>query len=176
MTFKLSEAVEILERTPRTLQAMLSGLSDGWLNRNEGEGTWNALEVVLHLIEAERTNWIPRLTFLLGEEAGTPFPPFDRFANLDNPEQRTSERIVNEFADSRARSLMKLKEMLTDENLLERKGVHPEFGPVRASELIATWAVHDLTHTAQITRVLAVRYRSDVGPWIAYLSILKSKS
>jgi hypothetical protein len=32
--------------------------------------------------------------------------------------------------------------------------------------------VHDLTHLAQIARVLAKRYRDAVGPWRAYLGVL----
>ena len=61
MNFVLEEAVEILERTPRTLEAMLTGLSESWLACREGEGTWSASEVLDHLIEAEKSNWIPSL-------------------------------------------------------------------------------------------------------------------
>jgi hypothetical protein len=32
--------------------------------------------------------------------------------------------------------------------------------------------VHDLTHVAQIARVLAKRYRDAVGPWREYLGVL----
>lgn len=38
MNFKMTEAIEVLERTPQTLDYLLSGLSDGWLQCNEGEG------------------------------------------------------------------------------------------------------------------------------------------
>ena len=65
MNFNLEESIEILERTPLTLEQLLTGLSDGWLHSNEGEGTWNAFEVVNHLIECEKTNWMPRLETML---------------------------------------------------------------------------------------------------------------
>ena len=39
MTFELTEARQILAGTPASLQAQLSGLSDGWLWTDEGEGT-----------------------------------------------------------------------------------------------------------------------------------------
>lgn len=61
MNFDIKEAIEVLERTPQTLEHFLSGLSVGWLQCNEGEGTWNVSEVIDHLIESEYTNWIPRL-------------------------------------------------------------------------------------------------------------------
>jgi len=57
---------------------------------------------------------------------------------------------------------------------LARRGVHPEFGEVTLGAHLATWVAHDLTHLAQITRVMAHQYREAVGPWRAYLSILRT--
>jgi hypothetical protein len=51
-------------------------------------------------------------------------------------------------------------------------GRHPELGPVNLRQLLATWAVHDLNHIAQIARVMAKRYTQEVGAWRPYLSIL----
>jgi len=39
--------------------------------------------------------------------------------------------------------------------------------------LLATWAVHDLTHLHQISRIMAQQYREAVGPWSAYLGVLR---
>lgn len=58
---------------------------------------------------------------------------------------------------------------------LELTGSHPAFGVVKLRELISTWVVHDLTHMRQIVRVMAERYRADVGPWTEYLGILNKK-
>ncbi|MFB9329974.1 DinB family protein [Paenibacillus aurantiacus] len=174
MTFELDEAVEILERTPRLLASLLSGLSDSWLHAREGEETWNPVEVLLHLTEAERTNWIPRLEVIVQDGEAGAFPPFDRFAHLtDGHADPELGRLLTDFAAIRKRNIARLRELVASGELLERTGTHPAFGPVKARELIATWAVHDLTHTAQITRVLAKRYQTAVGPWKAYLSILK---
>ncbi len=54
MNINKKEAIEILERTPQTLDYFLADLSDGWLQCNEGEGTWNVSEVIEHLIEGEK--------------------------------------------------------------------------------------------------------------------------
>jgi hypothetical protein len=43
---------------------------------------------------------------------------------------------------------------------------------VTLSELLATWAVHDLTHLHQLSRVLALQFFTAVGPWRAYLGVL----
>ena len=50
--------------------------------------------------------------------------------------------------------------------------MHPALGVVTLSQLLATWAGHDLTHLHQISRVMAHQYRDAVGPWSAYLGVL----
>jgi hypothetical protein len=56
---------------------------------------------------------------------------------------------------------------------LARTGTHPDFGRVTLGELLATWAVHDASHLAQIARVLAKHAGPGVGPWREYLPILE---
>lgn len=173
MNFTMKEAIEILERTPQSLEFFLSGLSEGWLQCNEGEGTWNATEVIEHLIEGEKTNWIPRLEFILKEGESKPFPPFDRYSHLHERSERSIEQKLLEFKTIRTQSITQLKALIEPELHLELTGSHPAFGAVKVRELISTWVVHDLTHMAQIVRVMAARYSADVGPWIEYLGILK---
>jgi hypothetical protein len=55
---------------------------------------------------------------------------------------------------------------------LARQGKHPALGTVTLAQLLATWAVHDLTHLHQTSRVMAHQYREAVGPWSAYLGVL----
>jgi hypothetical protein len=44
---------------------------------------------------------------------------------------------------------------------------------VTVRQLLATWTAHDLAHILQISRVMAKRYRQEVGPWAQYLSVMK---
>lgn len=173
MNFNLKEAIEILENTPQTLEKILSDLSAGWLQCNEGEGTWNTSEVIEHLIEAEKNNWIPRLEFILQEGKEGAFPPFDRYAHLNKESANSIEEKLLEFKKVRIQNLHQLKLLVKHEKHLEVRGEHPEFGEVKVRELLSTWVAHDLTHIAQIVRVMAERYREDVGPWKEYLGILK---
>ncbi|RKP46271.1 DinB family protein [Cohnella endophytica] len=175
MNFNMKEAIEVLERTPQTLEYFLTGLSDGWLQCKEGEGTWNVSEVIEHLIEAEKTNWIPRLEFIIQEGESKPFPSFDRYSHLNEKAESSIERKLLAFKTIRALNVTKVKELIVPELHLELTGSHPAFGVVKLRELLSTWVVHDLTHTAQIVRVMAERYRADVGPWQEYLGILKKK-
>ncbi|WP_188456465.1 DinB family protein [Virgibacillus oceani] len=172
MNFNIEEAIDLLDRTPQTLEYFLIGLPDGWLQCNEGEGTWNVPEVIEHLIEGEKYNWIPRLETILQESKHRSFPPFDRFSHL-NKAERSMEQKFLEFKTVRTQNIIKLQSLIDPELHLERTGYHPEFGVVKLRELLSTWVVHDLTHISQIARIMAERYRADVCPWIEYLGILK---
>lgn len=175
MNFHFEEAVALLERTPASLEMFLSGLPKGWIQCNEGEDTWSAEQVVGHLIEAERTNWIPRIEALLKQRENSAFPPFDRFAHLETSEDSSMEEKLAAFKELRTANIEKLKHLVDPARDLELRGTHPEFGSVTLQELLSTWVVHDLTHMAQIIRVMADRYREDVGPWQQYLGILKAR-
>jgi hypothetical protein len=169
MNYEVLEAIELLERTPRILEAYLTGLSECWLSVHEGEGTWNAIEVVEHLIALEEENWIPRLEFLLREGESRPFPSFPLHSRVND----SLEQKLQAFKRIREQNIAKLKAHLEAGLNLESTGLHPRFGAVKARELLSTWVVHDLTHLSQIVRVMAGRYRTDVGPWIEFLSVLK---
>ncbi len=173
MNFKLNEAIEVLERTPQTLEHFLVGINKEWLLCNEGEGTWNIIEVIDHLIEGEKTNWIPRIEIILNEGESRPFPVFDRYSHLDEGNEYSIEEKLIEFKDCRAESLSKLKVIIKPEVDFELTGTHPAFGKVRLRELLSTWVVHDLTHLNQVTRIMAERYREEVGPWKEYLGVLR---
>ena len=171
--FNVQEAIEVLERTPEVLTVLLPGLSDGWLRQNEGEETWNAIQIVEHLIEGERSNWLPRLEAILGGDGNAPLPAFNRFAHLQQTAESTIDERIAHFRGIRMENITRLKLLIQTDSQLENEGQHPEFGTVKARELLSTWAVHDLAHLAQMMRVMAKRYKEDVGPWIAYLGILK---
>lgn len=174
MKFKLEEAIEILERTPKSLEYFLCDLSLPWLQANEGEDSWTVLEVIDHLIEAERYNWISRLQFILEAGEEKPFPAFDRFSHLSLPKNSVEEKFI-QFKALRDQNLTTLQSLINSENHLNRTGYHPAFGEVKVRELLSTWVVHDLTHLNQITRIMAERYREDVGPWKEYLGILNKR-
>jgi hypothetical protein len=173
MNFELNEGIEVLERTPKTLECFLAGLSKGWLECDEGDGTWNAIRVVEHLIEGEKHNWIPRLKMIFQEGESTVFPVFDRFSHLEECTSKSLEEKILVFASLRATNVNELKVLVTNHRYsLDATGMHPAFGKVSARELISTWVVHDLTHLSQIVRVFSNRYMEDVGPWKEYLGVL----
>ena len=174
MEFDLSQGVAVLERTPSVLRALLVGLPDPWLCQNEGPETWTPREVVGHLIEGERSDWIPRARIVIAQGPSTAFEPFDRTAHQRSMSAAAPiDDLVETFAQMRAANLATLRGWKLSSTQLELTGIHPEFGTVTLEQHLATWVAHDLGHLVQITRTMARQYRDAVGPWKAYLSVLR---
>ncbi len=173
-SLSVKDAVVVLERTPVALGALLRDVPDIWARATEGEGTWSPYDVVGHLIHGERTDWVPRARHILAGEA-RPFEPFDREAQFRESAGGSLDELLETFSALRRESLSAVGAMgLTDEDL-GRRGLHPELGEVTLGQLLATWVVHDLDHVAQVARVMAKAYAGAVGPWGAYLSVLRDR-
>jgi hypothetical protein len=167
----LAETTDLLRRTPDVLRTLLVGLPEGWVDTPDTDGGWRPRDVVGHLITAELDDWIVRTERILEHGTSKPFDKFDRFAHVGRDDGQTLDQLVDRFAELRAESLAKLEE-LVDDGDLDRRGMHNALGEVTLRELLATWAVHDLDHVAQIFAGMAGSHDRDVGSWKAYLGIL----
>ncbi len=169
----LHQSIALLERTPAALDALLRGLPEEWTQRNEGAGTWTVFDVIGHLIHGERADWIPRARRILEFGESKPFDRFDRFAQERESRGKTLPQLLDEFAGLRTEKLDELRAMNLTEEDLKRRGTHPALGVVTLSELLSTWAAHDLTHLHQIARIMAIQYREAVGPWTKFLGVMR---
>jgi len=151
----MEDAVALLSRTPAALDALLRGLPPIWTDHNEGQGTWNVRGVLAHLIQADRVNWIVRARHI-----------------LEHGDARSLTALLDEFARQRAEKLAELRALRIESPDLGRPGHHRALGAVTLSQLLAAWAVHDLTHLHQISRILAHQYSDAVGPWRKFLGVL----
>jgi DinB superfamily len=109
MNYQLEQAIPLLMRTPEALDALLRDLPEAWTSRNEGDNTWSTVEVVGHLIHAERTDWMPRVRMVLEFGESQTFPPFDRLGPV---EEKPLAYLLEEFA------------RLRSENVAELRGLH----------------------------------------------------
>lgn len=168
---EVSDVVAILERTPAVLRVLLQDLPQDWLGRHEGPDAFGPKDVVGHLIEGEKTDWVPRVKLILESGDSRPFVPFDRrgFGDVDS---LSVASLLDEFAALRAANLAFVRGLSLTPSQLALKGLHPQLGSVTLGELLATWAAHDLNHVAQAVRVMGKRYSRAVGPWKQYLGIL----
>lgn len=171
--FKLADAVAVLTRTPATLNALLRGLPEVWVRSNESADSWSPFDIVGHLVHGERTDWIPRARIILKHGEARPFDRFDRLAQFEGDQGKSLDQLLDDFSRLRSENLTALQELKLQPADLNRLGTHPTLGTVTLSELLATWAAHDLTHLHQLSRVMAYQYRDAVGPWSAFLGVLK---
>ena len=171
--FSLVEGTALLARTPATLDALLRGLPEVWTHRNEGTDSWSAFDIVGHLVVAERADWMPRVRTILEHGESRPFEPFDRFAQMRESKGKSLEQLLDDFTSLRSENMAALQALNLQSTDLAQRGKHPALGAVALSELLATWVVHDLTHLHQLSRVMAYQYREEVGPWSAFLGVLK---
>ena len=169
----LDECTAVLARTPGTLNALLRDLPEAWTAAIEGPATWSPYAVVGHLIHAEKVDWMPRLKILMEHGTSRPFDAFDREAHLSQDEPQPLSMLIDEFAALRNGNLVRLKAFDLQPDQLALEGTHPALGTVTIRQLLATWTAHDLGHIVQITRVMAKRYKQEVGPWAEYLSVMK---
>ena len=163
----------MLRRTPGVLRVWLADLPPRWTTATEGPGTWSPFDVVGHLIHGERTDWIPRVEHILRHGDAVPFPVFDREAMFEASRGRSLGELLDAFDELRRGSLARLEALHLTEGDLSRRGLHPELGPVTLGQHLATWVAHDMSHLGQVVRTMAHQYSDAVGPWKAYLSILR---
>ena len=169
----LEECQSILCRTPATLDALLRGLPEVWTEATEGPDTWSPYVVVGHLVHGERADWIPRLSIILEHGPKRPFDPFDREAQFRESAGKSLAELLDEFATLRRENLDRLRALDLQPAHLDLPGTHPSLGAVTVRQLLATWTAHDLAHILQVSRVMAKRYREEVGPWAEYLSVMR---
>jgi hypothetical protein len=173
MAHDLEKTIALIERTPKVLNNLLRDLPDDWTMRNEGEKSWSAYDIVGHLIHGEKTDWIPRAKRILESGESKPFDKFDRFAQERESKGKSLAQLLDEFARLRAESIRQLRELKLQSKDLARKGTHQVLGTVTLSELLASWAAHDLTHLHQLSRVMAHQYREAIGPWTKFMGVMQ---
>lgn len=171
--FTLADGVPILERTPGVLRAMLAGLTTVWTDATDGPDTWSPYVVIGHLIHGERTDWIPRAQIILAQGTDRRFTPYDRYAQFRESEGKALTTLLDEFESLRAQNVATLTGWRLTDAQLALTGEHPEFGIVTLRQLLSTWVAHDLGHIVQIARTMARQYGDAIGPWTAYLSVMR---
>ena len=100
MDFSIDKSMDILERTPAVLTAMLAGIDEAWTSVNEGGETWTVYDVIGHLIHGDKTDWMPRAEIILADNPDRTFKPFDRSAQFATT-KKSLEQLLDEFSTVR---------------------------------------------------------------------------
>ena len=167
----LVETTDVLRRTPKVLRALLADIDDAWTDTPDVEGGWRPRDVVGHLISAELNNYLARAERILESGTAVPFDTFDRFQHVGRDVGASLDELLDRFEQLRGENLRRLAELVTEADL-DRTGMHPVLGEVTVRQLLSTWAVHDLDHTAQVFAAMAGSHDAAVGDWKQYLGIL----
>ncbi len=174
MAYNLQESSALLARTPLLLRAQLSGLPESVILRNEGPNTWNAYDVVGHLLFADQVTWMPRIRLMLSDAADKRFASVDREAQFKLSAGKSLDQLLDEFQALRTQNIEILNSLELGPAQLAATGIHPALETVTVEQVLSSWVAHDYTHLYQINRVIAKRYTEDVGPFIEFLPILTS--
>jgi DinB superfamily len=169
--FSLEMGKAVLTRTPGTLRALLANLPDAWTLSDEGPNTWSPYQVVGHMTHIEEVDWMDRTIVILAQREPRTFDPVDREAGFAKFQGWSMNNLLDRFDAVRSSNLDQLDALVSVSDL-ELRGVHPTFGEVPLSQLLATWAVHDLNHLNQIVKTMAKQYTEAIGPWRSLLPIV----
>jgi len=169
----VEECLAVLSRTPGTLDALLRDLPDEWTRATEGPGTWCPYDVIGHLIHGEHSDWMPRIHRILENGTGKVFDKVDREAQFRESAGKSLPQLLDEFQRLREQSLADLRSLRLTPAQFDLEGTHPTLGTVTLRNLLATWTTHDLAHLVQVSRVMAKRYRDEIGPFASFLSVMK---
>ncbi len=167
-----SDVRHVLARTPSILRALIEGAAQSAVEFHEKPEAWSPKQVLCHLAEAEITDWMPRIEIILGTNEDRRFTPFDREGGFARYAGWDAAAVLNEFERLRNSNVTRLQQFNLTAAELVRTGIHPEFGTVTLSQLLACWATHDLAHINQITRSLVRHWGPSIGPWRKYYSLL----
>lgn len=157
--FDLMDAVNILNRTPRVLNALLRGLDRHWTDAEDEQDALSPRQTIEHMLELEESFWFSSLHMILhGSRA------MNQTVNTTVAERsQTINKLLDQFGMARRKNLRELADWrLTDEQL-QLRGRVADWGELSVRQFISSWITHDLTHLFHITRVLTQQYAPEVG-------------
>lgn len=163
MSTWIEQVQAVLSTTPERWQRLVSTLPVDLLTRPPAAGEWSALNCLQHLLVAEQQVFPVRFRAFLTGQDFSDFDPDQPHAELD---AQTPEQLVATFAQYRQESLTLFKQVKDDH--LTRTVQHPKLGTVTLTQMLHTWAGHDLMHTVQAERALMQPFMLGCGPWRAF--------
>jgi hypothetical protein len=147
------DALELQERTPQLISALIGGAARERLRKRPGKDKWSIGEILAHLAEDEvATAWRYRQ---MVEHDGIDLGAFDQdmWARLGNYQERDPEESLELFRLVRQANLLFLRQLSQEQ--LEHSGIHSERGRITIKGLAAHMAGHDANHVEQIRKILS---------------------
>jgi hypothetical protein len=154
-------AFEVIASTPRTLRALLAGLSDDLLQTPNDEG-WSLKDIVAHLVDVEGIAFVERISRMLAEDR-----PF--ITSIDPPARlaaggyaaRSLADLLDTLEQQRARDVQWLRGL--DADHLRRPGTHQDVGEIFVIDIAHQWAAHDMAHLRQTALMIQQHFAPLLG-------------
>jgi hypothetical protein len=142
-------AARLLRASAAEIATEIRALPVGLSGRRPAGGGWCALEVLGHLLEAERRGFAGRIRLLIAEDQ-------PRLETWDQPSvaasrhdcERDAEALVREFLDLREEGAILLEALMPAD--LTRGGEHPTVGWLTVGDVMHEWVHHDRAHLEQV--------------------------
>lgn len=146
----ITRLIARLEQFGATLPAMVLGLNDREARWKPPSGAWSVLEIVNHLGDEEVEDFRTRVR-MTQEDPAAPWPGIDpvRWARERNYNERDLAESVSRFVRERRASVEWLRSRTAWD--WEVSVMRPH-GPLRAGDLMVSWAAHDALHMRQIAK------------------------
>lgn len=150
--------IDRLERFPRSLSVLLQDLTADDARWRPSADDWSIVEIAGHLVDEDLDDFGTRLRLTL-ESPADDWPPIDPVATATERDHRSRslDTVLHEFEAVRRTKLNWLR-TIADADwstvATHPRLQHPEFGAMRAGDLLAAWCAHDALHLRQIARRL----------------------
>ncbi len=143
-----SEVADLLEMSGQAFASTLDALTPEVASWHPAPGEWCVMEVVGHVIEAEKNGFAGRIRLILGaDEPDLPTWDRDGIAKKRNDCARDPNELKQELVALRGPSVQLVRSLLPEE--FQRGGTHPEVGRLSVEDLMHEWVHHDGNHLRQ---------------------------
>jgi hypothetical protein len=151
MTMRLQphEVVASLQNTPAVLRTLLRPLPSEMFTWHPTPGKWCINEVVGHLIEADRHDFMGRIHLILDhEEPRLTVSDQAEVARMRHDCDHDLNELLDELSHQRSNILSFI--VTFGDKELQRGAVHPTIGHLHIGNLLHEWVYHDMNHIRQI--------------------------
>ena len=156
------EVAGLLRSSATAIETELEAMPRELASWRPAEGEWCALEVVGHLIEAERRGFAGRVRLLLEVDEPrleTWDPPGVTAARRDC--EKEPAQLLDEFMELRQSSLELVSGLRPED--LTRAGEHVEVGRLAVGDVLHEWVYHDRNHLRQLLANVQARVWPAMG-------------
>jgi DinB superfamily len=149
-SLQLREVSRVLQGTPSVLRNLVTELPDRATAWHPRPGKWCIKEVVGHLAEEDKRDFVGRIRVILEQDRPLlTVNDQDKVARMRHDCDKDLRGLLDEFSTVRSASAEFVARLKETE--LIRGGIHPKIGLIRVTDLLHEWMYHDLNHIKQIS-------------------------